>query len=488
MTVTADSQPLVIRANPDRRIMAEAAVVVYESDGQTLLAQYLALHTPDAAFNVPLNVPNAAAFATCQTWIGLDGEFTRAETDRGPQTVRVTPGSENPVVLGITDIVVATDIELLSVQIPTIEADFKIESVRAFDLRQPDGSIPLPGWLQTATQQTQISRSNQFASLLEGRFDAAKKQLQVRLQKAAQTQESEQTANGLVFTTIEHRVRLSDSGLLTGESGFLTFSLRENQPVRITVPAETTATGITVDGKALPFTVKGNIISVAASQRVSFVAVTWMHEIPKHADAIAGSVRLPRILSAQTTVHTELSYRKAAGWSIANVLQDSAKLTIERLRSVTNGLQLIDSETPPDDAIAEAKLPMEFRTSPASPTWKQLASESPDATIAFGQFLMKSDDTRPDLVSVQTSQSEALRLKSPDTPSVITGLSLLFALAMFLTPVIGRSKQTPQPIGSEASTVVTAAASADESAALEASAEAEKPDEPSTILSVDPPE
>lgn len=452
LSVTDERRPMIIRANPDKRVLASVAAVIYESEDRTMLAQFLSLRTPDAAFHVPLNLPNTAAFATCETWIGQASEFSRQESDRGRPLLRITPESESPLVVAVINIVPARNRELLSVPLPGVDADFRIESFQAFDLRSSQTTDPLPTWLQTSIRRTPGLNTTTSATIVDASFDTARKQIQIRLPPGAQTPQTGSVRGGVVYTRAEHDLQLGDGNLLIGTSGFLTFALQDSVAAGVRIPSGTWPIQVTVNGAAVPAAITDSKMTIPTADRVSCIRILWVRDVTQGAPATKANVPLPQLLCPQTSVATSVSSRSPEHWSARQTVDDAARIDAERLQAITTGLQLIDSDTLSQTA-ADTSLPDDLQALTPSPVWQQLSSESEPAMLAFGRLLLPetSEFSRRYLAP---AVADDVQLVSPQVPSLLTSLSVLSALMLLLTPVLGRSPQTATPT-SEGSTVVT---------------------------------
>ncbi|MEZ6131641.1 MAG: hypothetical protein R3C59_23470 [Planctomycetaceae bacterium] len=479
MTVIDDQRPLVIQANPDKRILATTVVVIYEADGRPLLAQFLSLKTPDAAFTAPFSLPNTAAFATCRTWIGTDGTFNRVDVGRGQAVARVAPESEPPVVVAVTDIVAAKDNEVLTVAIPNFDADFRMESFQAFDLRSSATANALPAWLQEAIRQTPDIAAISTASPVEASYNSTRHQGQVRLPTSSQTPDAGSPRGGVAFSRAEHTLHLGDRVLLTGSSGFLTFSLHDNVAAKISVPSGTIVTDVSLNGMARPAVVDRGTMTIPTADRVSCIELTWVRAINPANDASVATVPVPGILCPQTSTSTRITHGSLRHWTVLGNAMDPAIVSDDRLRAITTGLQLIDSDTLSDDATVEAVLPDNLQTLPPSPIWQQLDRESAAATAAFGQLLLQSNADELSPVDIQMNSTGDIRLKATSVPRLLTGLSVLSALMLFITPLVSDTRR-PILTDVEASTVVTTPASG--------TVPSRPSSEPSTVASIETPD
>lgn len=461
LSVTDEGQPLIIRANPERRITGQLAVVAYESNDQAFLAQYLKLHTPDAAFVTPFEIPKAAAFATSGLWISQSGEFQPLSPASVPEAIRVSALVDGSVVVGITEIVMARDSDRLALPIPDFGSEVTITSLQAFDLRSEQVTASIPDWLRTATSQTGLASGVQGGRLLDSRFDAETQEIEVRIAPVQQTKEIRSSPSGPLFATVDHQVRVPGEKLITGLSGFLVFSMQERQRIGIQVPIGTLPTAVRVDGTALPFSVDQNEISVSASGRVSFVAVDWVRGL-RGPMAERSKLPLPQINAVQTSVFASALKHPESDWGLSNTSQDSELIVKDRLRSLTTGLQIIESETLTDEQTAIAASPDSQSDFPTGPVWEKLALESSEAALEFVSFLNDADVTPLGMRRVYVTEAEELRFTSSGTPSVLVTLSLLFAAMMFLVPIVVRGRVS-RPVLAEASTIVTQPRTAGES-------------------------
>jgi hypothetical protein len=460
LSVIHDSRPLVIRANPERRIVAQMAVVAYQTNQQTFLAQYLLLQTPDAPFSTSFEVPQAAAFATSEVWVGQAGEFLPVVATTEPAMIRVPPESDGSVIVVVSDIVMARDIDRVFMPIPDFGSELTITEVQAFDLRSDDATTAMPEWLQAATERTKLVKANQPGRLLQSHFDAETQKVEIRIALPQRTQEIRQASGGPAFAAADHQLRVQGRELITGASGFLVFSMQENQPVSIRLPVGTVPTAVRVDGVALPFAVVRNTLSVAAAGRVSLIAVDWLHSMTEP-NQQHGDVPLPRVQAAQTSTFATVLQGGKSGWGLTNATRDAELTVKDRLRSLTTGLQMIESETLSEVGPSEAPTSEIQATLPNGPVWQKLVKESPAATVEFARFLKGFAVSPPGMQRVDVSDPEHLHFSLPTIPSATIGLSLLFAAVMFLVPIVGQRK-TPGRIHAEASTVVTQPQPADQ--------------------------
>lgn len=452
MSVTDERRPLIIQANPDKRVLASVAAVIYESDDRTMLAQFLSLRTPDAAFNVPLNLPNTAAFATCETWVGQASEFSRQESDRGRPLLRILPESESPIVVAVINIVPARDRELLSVPLPGVDADFRIESFQAFDLRPSTATDSLPAWLQTTIRRMPGLNTTTSATIVDASFDTARKQIQIRLPLDAQTPQTGSVRGGVVFTRAEHDLQPGNGDLLIGTSGFLTFALQDSVLASIRIPPGTWPVEVTVNGVAVPAAISDSTMTLPTADRVSCIRIVWVRDVTQGIPSTKASVPLPHLICPQTSVATSVSSRSPEHWSARQLTDDADRIDNERLQAITTGLQLIDSETLSQTA-SDTSLPDDFQSLTPSPVWQQLSAESSAAMLAFGRLLLP-DTTTINRRYLAPAAAEDVRLASPQVPSLLTSLSVLSALMLLLTPVLARPPRQATP-SSEGSTVVT---------------------------------
>lgn len=454
LSVTDESKPLVIRANPERRITGQVAMVAYEVDDRVFLAQFLQLHTPDAAFNTPFESPKSAAFATSRLWLSQSGEPKTLTVATAPETIRVLPLADGGSIVGITEIVMARGIDRLVLPVPDFGSDVAITEVQAFDLRSAEADSSLPVWLQLAISQTKLAPSVlQTGRFLDSRFDAESQTIEIRMTPVQQTKELLKASGGPVFASVDHQVNMQGGELITGVSGFLVFSVQERQRIGIQMPVGTSPTAVRVDGVPLPFEIDQNELFALAADRVSFVTVDWVRSL---ADAIAEDVKIPfpRVNAVQTSVFASALQAGETDWQFSNSAQDPEVISNDRLRSLTTGLQMIESETLSEDDAAAVSEQNRNNGLPAGPIWQKLARESFDAAFEFAEFLEEGGKESFGEHRDYVTEPEELRLVSSRIPSAAKMSLLFFASMMFLLPLVHRGRAARRA-PAEASTVVT---------------------------------
>ncbi len=461
LSVTDESKPLVIRANPERRITGQAALIAYEIEDRVFLAQFLKLHTPDAAFSTPISTPKVAAFATSRLWISQAGELNPFTPATVPETIRVSPIAEGGVIIGITEIVMARDSDRLVVPVPDFGSEVTLTEVQAFDLRSAEAVSSLPDWLQTATSQTRLASDAKTGRVLDSRFDAESQKIEIRIAPVQQVKPISKTPGGPVFASVDHQIHVRGRELMTGFSGFLVFSAQERQRVGIQMPVGISPTAVRVDGVTLPFAMDRNELSVQAADRVSFVAVDWVRSLTGAA-MDQSKVLFPRINAVQTSVFASALQAGKSQWRFSNPSQDSEVIAKDRLRSLTTGLQMIESETLSEDNAVAILTPNRQTELPTGPVWQKLAGESSEAAVEFARFLDNGDQAPVGMHRDFATSPEGLHFTPSKMPSATTMFLLLLAAMMFLVPLIGRGRMLRR-VQTEASTVVTQPSASPES-------------------------
>lgn len=456
LTIIDESDPLSIRATPRKRIIADAALLAYQVGERTFLAQYFTLNSSGSTFSVPFETPGVAAFSTATAWISNNAEMLSVGPRDSQTAIRVTPATDDEaVVVGLTEIVMAADTELVAIPLPDFGVEVVLENVQAFDLRRAtadfgaDSVGPLPDWLYGAAVQTIDTPFDYRGRKLECRPNGGK--IEVRIRQPEEQGEIPKVSEGITFAAADHHVRLNQSDLIMATSGLLCFSMQPGQVIRVEIPPGITPTQVQVDGRTLPFEFSQEMLTVAGAGRVCFVAIDWIRSLR---DDTSGSVMLPTLKDVQATSLATVIRSDHSRWKVTAQQQNQEQIDRDRLRSLTTGLQLIESETLTDDSSFLSGADPDMSSLPTGPVWGKLAKESSDSAQRFAAFLQQSGKAGNPSQRVDVVNGSILPLRHSPVPSAFTALSMLFAVVFFLVPVLGRERLRKHRV-SEASTIVS---------------------------------
>lgn len=463
-TVIEDASPLLLRPMPEQRMTVDATIVAYESNGHAFLAQYLDLKTDDAAFTVPVVLPQMAAFTTSELWTPAENGLQMFGPGESTPSIRLSSvDSESNTVVAVTEILMPNDSETLLVPLPDFGVELSINSVSAYDLRQGrDGTADndlseLPEWVQVAGIQTIGEATGEFASVLDSRFEAGRRSIAIHIEPSEVSSEVNNSAEGIVLATADHLIHIEDSDLLTGTSGFLCFAMQDRQTIRVRFPDGAIATGLKIDGREWPFDVSSDGLSVFGQGRVCLVEVDWIWNIRADSN---NSVLLPELIETRSSVLTTIVRDSESRWELGETGQDRVQAQRDRLRSLTTGLQLIQSRTLSVDQQAAESTPLQNDSLPTGPVWQKLFDESPAATQRFAEFLRLADAESTRSHSVANLPTNVITLTTSSAPSTVMGAIVFLAVVMFLTPLIGGERRRTA-MAAEASTVISTPSSTD---------------------------
>ena len=454
LTIRDEAEPIVIRARPERRIVAESAVLVYEISDQTHVARILTFRNAGTTFDVRFRNPDETAGSPPP--IALRNGIPLKITTDGDHYVIPRADQANhdsATTLVLIRALRTPDTDGVDVLLPEFEADITVQPGSAFDLRAGPTSDPrtsLPGWLTEAVHGAGIAQSDTTAKHIDHEFDADNQRYRLQSVQAAPVEE--QNATRFVASFAEHYLTFHRATHTTGTSEHLVFSNEIESPISVTVPPDTLVTGIRVNGHPRTFHQSDESVFVDPQAEITHLTVQWLsHRAPQGPQNRIG---IPVVHGDHSTgvAFIEPPEQLSGYWNIRNAASENFNPNIERSGALKNAVGILNSDLLSTSATGESNPPIGID----GRTWRQITDVSADAAASFSDAVYARRKTRTNAsVTANLKEADQIIVDSRNMPSPFHGITLLTGFVLILTSLVsGRRKPSETATAfEEASTV-----------------------------------
>ena len=439
-SILDEPEQVVIKAMPDQKLSAEVAVLIYDSGGQPLLAQFIALRTVEATFDIRFRLQNDG-YPDVNPGATRDGKELKLISEVNEFVIPRADRSERllPTILVIPDLVPPEGQRILPVSLPNFEAKVEIKSHSLFDLRSEVAartSDAIPEWLRIAIVESDITEETAALKLSDYQFDTTANRFQIAPFQQVRTESI--NPKRVVSAVGLHVLRAIGETSIVGQSSLLTFSSDVNSTIRISLPPDVVATEVRVNGQPQTIAASSTVPEVTGTEKINYVSITWTtndsltakdsgFEFPGIVDVtpdasviVVPPVPMPVFWSVVSPVLSE----KAFGQKIAASLKRA-------VRSVNPGFR------PKENTVANDVFGLD-------PTfWEQVQAESPTAATTFRRTVEELHRLAAGEVVLAEPTNDRLLIRSQKMPNALAGFAMLAGLTVIVGSFAKRRRRMP---------------------------------------------
>lgn len=438
-TVTDETSPLIIRAEPQKAARATVVVLLSEQNDQTQISIFMALKAVESPFNLQFSRPSNVAYATSNVLL-LPAEGSLISSAAIRQAIDVTAegsiADNNVSAVALTGIVPAMTSSILSVPLPVFDAPCEFESFQVLDGRDQNGVTAVPRWIRNILPELPNATSPGNTNPLPVTISQTRDQMRIQLPLTTPAQDKASDANVPAFAISTHNIE-GDEFSIRGTFSTLAFSPAANATLTIALPAAAKLMQMRIDGKPAPFKFDGEgQVLVTLVDRTCLVEMDWFQSVPQNNMLRSSQVKLPILSNVEGSVFINRKL-PGVGWRPRSVTADSVKIA-DLLTEITSGLQIIGTGPVASSTRPSERDPSQENPLSDAPAWAELQSQSAETAKAYIQLISKLQGNQPDLLLAKLDSPNPIieiRQQFPASSLMI----ILAAVSMLIAGLTTRS-------------------------------------------------